>query len=161
MKYSNLFIGVLLFSFAIFVKCDGNKDEIKLSSFFKTVNWQDFNQKTFKKNNLSHFLKDSIDFYNRKSFFDFMSNSDENISYQDFYLIEINQSGERNVSKKILAINDGDDIAYLGFTKEIKWNVYQISDEEKNRFRYTALKSGIEEINQSYIMITKVVGLEY
>ena len=159
MKYSNLFMGITLFSFITFTNCQGNED--KLSSFFRAVNWQDFNKTTFEKNNLSHMLKDSIDFYQRESFFVFMSNLDENISYQDFYMIEINQTGERNISKKILAIKNGKNITYLGFQKGINWSVYQITDEEKNKFRYAELKNGVKEINQSYLMITKVIGLKY
>ena len=161
MRYSNLFIGVILLSFTVFINCQGNRDKIKLSLFFKTVNWQDFNKNTLERNNLSHMLKDSIDFYQRESFFAFMSNSDENISYQEFYLIEINQTGESDINKNILVIKNGNDITYLGFRKGINWGTYQITNEEKNKFRYTELKNGVKEINQSYLMITKVVGLKY
>lgn len=159
MKYSNLFIAIILFSFITFSSCQGNKN--KLSSFFRTVNWQDFNKTTLERNNLSHMLKDSIDFYQRESFFAFMSNSDNNISYQEFYLIEINQTGESDINKNILVIKNGKDITYLGFKKGINWSVYQITNEEKNKFRYAELKNGIKEINQSYQMITKVTGLKY
>jgi len=161
MRYSNLFIGVMLLSLTVFINCQENRDKIKLSLFFKTVNWYDFNKITFERNNLSHMLKDSIDFYQRESFFAFMSNSDEKITYQNFYMIEINQTGERDISKKILVINNGNDITYLGFKKGINWSTYQIMDEEKNKFRYIELKNGVKEINQSYLMITKVTELKY
>ena len=161
MKYSNLFIGVILFSFITFTNCEGNKDTSKLSSFFKTVNWQDFDKNTFMRNNLSHMLKDSIDFYQRESFFAFMLNSDKNITYQEFYIIEINQTGERNISNKILVIKSGKDITYLGFKKGIDWSTYQVTNEEKSKFRYAELKNGVKQMNQSYLMITKVIGLKY
>jgi hypothetical protein len=161
MRSTNLFIGVILLSFTIFINCQENRKKIKLSSFFKTVNWYDFNKNTFKRNNLSHMLKDSVDFYQRESFFAFMSSSDEKITYQNFYMIEINQTGERDISKKILVINNGNEITYLGFKKGINWSAYQITDEEKNKFQYNKLKNDIKEINQSYLMITKVTELKY
>ncbi len=161
MKHSNLFTGLILFSFITFISCQEYKDKIKLTSFFKTVNWQDFNKNTFERNRLSHMIKDSIDFYERESFFAFMSNSNNDIFYHEFYIIEINQTGERNMNKKILAIKHEQNVDYLGFKKGINWSVYQITEEEKNKFRYAELKNDVKEINQSYQMITKVIGLKY
>ena len=162
MRYSNVFIVLVLFGVIAITNCQVNKDELKLSSFFRNINWQDFNKNTLDRNNLSHLLNDDVDFYSRKSFFSFMSTYDnKEIFYKDFFIIEIYESGERTIFKKILVIKNENGVTYLGFQKGLNWSECEVTDKEKNEFRYNELKNGIQEVKQVYLMITKVVGLRY
>lgn len=90
-----------------------------------------------------------------------MSTYDKEIFYKDFFIIEIYESGERTIFKKILVIKNENGVTYLGFQKGLNWSECKVTDKEKNEFRYNELKNGIQEVKQVYLMITKVVGLRY
>ncbi len=152
----------VIIAFLCLISCSNDKKEIKLATFFKSTSWKEFNKQTFTRNNLSHLLKNQVDFYDRESFFNFMSNLNENIFYQNFYLIEtFSTDTESTINKKILVLNNHGKIKYLGFKKGRKWTLYEVTDKEKKDFQYIKLSSGVEKIDDSYLLITKIIGLKY
>lgn len=155
---------ICIFMFTAF-SCKTNNDsqnQYNLKSFFTITKWNDFNDKTLKENNLSHFIKDKIDFFDRETFFQFMKDSKYNNSYDDFFLIEIKTfDGERDYSKKILVINNDGKLISLCFEKALKWNEVNLSKEEINEFKYDSLKIGTNSNDDSFILTTHIKSDKY
>lgn len=131
--------------------------------FFNENDWAEFNSKTLTENRLNHFIRDSIDFFNRESFFNYMKKSDFENEYSDFYLIEIEDlSMEEKQSKKIIILNNHDQITKIAFSKTTKWNKIELSNDEEKKFNYNSLNNNsLNTIDQVYTIITHVIGNSY
>ena len=149
-----LFIG-------IFQYCEHKKDKVLLSTFFKKVKWQDFNTDNLKKNNLVHFLRDSIDYYQRASFFAYMRNMPNDTPYEEFYLIEIYSSGEVISHKNILVVRQKNEALYFSYKGFRTWRECIISNRDKSFFNYERLKNEAFKPESKDTLITKVTGLYY
>lgn len=163
-KLPSKMIRVIICIFILtFFSCKTNNDnQYNIKSFFTITKWDDFNDKTLKENNLSHFIKDKIDFFNRETFFESMKDSKYDTFYKDFYLVEIvNPNGERSYSRKILVINYDDKISYLGFIESLNWQKLDVTKEEINNFQYNTLTSGIRKNDGDLILITHIEGNKY
>ncbi len=153
------FVTMMLF-IVFFQQCNHKKDEVLLSTFFKVINWQDFNTRNLKKNNLSHFLRDSVDYYQRASFFTYMRNVPNDTPYEEFYLIEIYRDGEIISHKNILVVKHNNEILYFLY-KSQPWRECIISSRDKSFFNYERLKNGAFKPESKDTLITKVTGLYY
>jgi len=144
-------------------KPSNNVNKENLYSFFSKTDWKDFNENTFKDNNLEDFLINDMDFYHRQDFFELMKNPNYTIPYDDFYLVEIeNLRTERINSRKIIIINNENEISYLFFknAKQCK-NKGNFSDDEINKYKYKNLSNGTSKHEDDYIMVTKIIKDTY
>lgn len=163
MKNSNV---ILMTVFILFnCSCKMNESSAKpfsLKSFFTNTSWIDFNLKTLEKNNLKHLANDKVDFFNRESFFLFMTDSKYDNFYDSVYLIEIEKKeGERNLSKKILLISYNKEVTLLAFKKAIKWEQVALSQNEVNRYTSSNLKKSTKVNEGEYFITTKIIGNKF
>ncbi len=154
------FVTMMLF-IVFFQQCNHKKEEVLLSTFFKVIDWQDFNARNLKKNNLSHFLSDSVDYYHRATFFKYMRDVPNNTPYQEFYLIEIYSSGEVVSHKNILVVKHNNEILYFSYKGVRTWKEFIISSRDKSFFNYEKLQKGTFKPMTQDTLITKVTGLSY
>jgi hypothetical protein len=117
---------------------------------------------TLEKYRLEHLANDKVDFFNRESFFLFMTDSKYDNFYDSVYLIEIEKKeGERNLSKKILLISYNKEVTLLAFKKAIKWEQVALSQNEVNRYTSSNLKKSTKVNEGEYFITTKIIGNKF
>lgn len=156
MNKNILSIGIILICFTPLSCQVKTNAKYSIDLFFRQTDWKIFNERTFKKNNLTHFLKENIDVYQRESFFSFMIKNPTNINYDVFYLIEVNKQGERIINKKIFVIEDKESMIFLAFEKNIIWEKYQLSENETKKC-VEKIKNHVKDNDESsFTIVTKI-----
>jgi hypothetical protein len=154
---------ILLMTLLFSCKMSNENNKQNLQSFFSKTDWKDFNRETLTKNNLKHFIADSVDFFHREDFFSYMKNSNHKITYDNFYLVEIiNQRTEKITARKIIALKNDDKISYLFFKDSQECSSKgNFSDAQVKKYEYENLVVGTSKDGDDNIIITKITGDKY